>query len=142
MRRFKQVKVLFWYLDYDVHAAGTPANRGVYTGLRRVDGSRKPSWFAFAGGNRVSLLAPTRARRDSRVTLKGRVSCASIGSVPHSKLTVQGRRLGTRRWYTQAKVTSGADGRYSVRLPFRKAAQYRVRWSVVRTSTARTVRAR
>ena len=96
----------------------------------------------YAGGNRVSLLAPDRARRGSRITLQGRVTCASIGGVPGRKLTVLGRRLGTTRWYTQTTVVTGADGRYTVRLPFRYAAQYRVKWSVVRTSIVRTVRAR
>ena len=121
---------------------GLPANLGNYTGLRRTDHTRKPSWFVFAGGNHVSLLAPERARRGSRITLQGRVTCASIGGVPGRRLTVLGRRLGTTRWYTQASVVTGADGRYSVRLPFRYAAQYRVKWSVVRTSIVRTVRAR
>jgi hypothetical protein len=42
-----QVKALFWYLVRDVSSASQPADRGVYTGLRRLDGSKKPSWFAF-----------------------------------------------------------------------------------------------
>ena len=96
----------------------------------------------YAGGNRVSLLAPARARRGSKITLQGRVTCAAIGGVSGRKLIVLDRRLGTTRWYTQAAVVTGADGRYSVRVPFRYSAQYRVKWSVVRTSIVRTVRAR
>jgi len=47
--RHSQVKVLIWYLVQDVAAAaGRPADEGVYTGLRRADGTRKPSWRAFA----------------------------------------------------------------------------------------------
>ena len=45
--KHKQVKALFWYLVQDVRPAGGPANRGVYTGLRRLDGSRKPAWYAY-----------------------------------------------------------------------------------------------
>ena len=70
------------------------------------------------------------------------MTCASIGGVPSRRLIVLGRRLGTTRWYTQATVVTGADGRYSVRVPFRYSAQYRVKWSVVRTSIVRKVRAR
>ena len=131
-----------WFLVRDDWREGLRREEGSYTGLRRVDGSRKPSWFVYAGGNYVSLLAPDRARRGSRITLQGRVTCASIGGVSSRKLTVLGRRLGTTRWYAHATVVTDADGRYSVRVPFRRAAQYRVRWSVVRTSAVRTVRAR
>ena len=142
VRRYKQVKVLMWFEIHDRPPLDSPADRGSYTGLRRSSGTRKPSWFVYAGGNRVSLLAPFHARQGSRITLQGRVTCASIGGVPSSKLTVLGRRLGTTRWYAQATVVAGADGRYTVRLPFRYAAQYRVKWSVVRTSIVRTVRNR
>jgi hypothetical protein len=46
--RYPQVKVLIWFLIEDARPAGRPPDRGVYTGLRRLDGSRKPSWYAFA----------------------------------------------------------------------------------------------
>ena len=45
--RYPQVKALFWYLAVDVRPRGLPADRGVYTGLRRPNGSQKPSWDAF-----------------------------------------------------------------------------------------------
>jgi Cellulase (glycosyl hydrolase family 5) len=46
-RRYKQVKLLLWYLVYDVRPASGPAQYGVYTGLRTSAGSRKPAWYAF-----------------------------------------------------------------------------------------------
>jgi hypothetical protein len=46
-RRHPQVKVMIWYLLYDARADGTPAEWGVYTGLRRLGGARKPAWYAF-----------------------------------------------------------------------------------------------
>jgi hypothetical protein len=45
--RYPQVRLLVWYLVRDVKPASGPADLGVYTGLRRPDGSRKPAWFAF-----------------------------------------------------------------------------------------------
>jgi hypothetical protein len=44
---YRQVKALFWYLVTDARPGSGPADRGVYTGLRRSDGSKKPSWFAY-----------------------------------------------------------------------------------------------
>ena len=46
--RYPQVKALFWFLAQDVRPAAASAAHGVYTGLQRLDGSRKPSWYAFA----------------------------------------------------------------------------------------------
>ena len=46
--RYPQVRLLVWYLVVDQTLAGLPADTGVYTGLRRADGMRKPSWRAYA----------------------------------------------------------------------------------------------
>jgi hypothetical protein len=45
-RRHPQIKSLFWYLTQDVRRSRARAG-GVYTGLLRVDGSKKPSWYTF-----------------------------------------------------------------------------------------------
>jgi hypothetical protein len=45
--RYPQVKVLIWFLVQD-NKYGSSADQGDYTGLRRPDGSKKPSWYAFA----------------------------------------------------------------------------------------------
>ena len=47
--RDRQVKLLVWYLVRDWRPATGPADAGVYTGLRRPDGTRKPAWYAFRG---------------------------------------------------------------------------------------------
>ena len=38
--RFPRIKLLMWFQRVDVS--------GCYFGLRRLDGTRKPSWYAFA----------------------------------------------------------------------------------------------
>ena len=45
--RYRQVKLLVWYLLRDWRPEAGPADGGVYTGLRRPDGTRKPAWYAF-----------------------------------------------------------------------------------------------
>ena len=47
VRRYKQVKLLMWYLLYDWRPSGQPAELGWYTGLREAGGGRKPAWYAF-----------------------------------------------------------------------------------------------
>ena len=46
-RRYPQVKMLSWYLLRDQAPAGGRREAGVYTGLRRLDGSKKPAWYTF-----------------------------------------------------------------------------------------------
>lgn len=48
MRRYRQVKVLVWFLLYDLRpASGQSMETGVYSGLRTSNGRRKPAWRAF-----------------------------------------------------------------------------------------------
>jgi len=44
---FRQVKMLAWFLWKDIYVAPNDM-ANAYFGLRRVDGTRKPSWYAFA----------------------------------------------------------------------------------------------
>ena len=46
--RYPQIKLLTWYLRVDVKAGRSVFSPPMTTGLRRVNGSKKPAWFAFA----------------------------------------------------------------------------------------------
>ncbi len=43
---YRQVKLMVWFLLRDQAPQGDPEN-GVYSGLRRANGERKPSWYSF-----------------------------------------------------------------------------------------------
>ena len=43
---YPQVKLLTWFLLRDLEPASGPGS-GVYSGLRRTNGERKPAWYAF-----------------------------------------------------------------------------------------------
>jgi hypothetical protein len=45
--RYRRVRLLVWYLLRDWRPEAGPADAGVYTGLSRPDGTRKPAWYAF-----------------------------------------------------------------------------------------------
>ena len=47
--RFPRIKLLMWVQRIDVSPSGSASDQaGSYFGLRRLDGTRKPSWYAFA----------------------------------------------------------------------------------------------
>jgi hypothetical protein len=47
--RFPRIKLLMWLLRVDESPSGSAGDSsGLYFGLRRLDGTRKPSWYAFA----------------------------------------------------------------------------------------------
>ena len=43
---YRQVKLVVWFLLRDQAPPGDPET-GVYSGLRRANGERKPSWYSF-----------------------------------------------------------------------------------------------
>jgi len=139
--RYAQVRALFWYLITDARPASGSSDQGVYTGLRRATGGRKPAWYAYAGGAVVSLHAAKRARSGSLITLRGRALWRGTAASGQA-LVLEGRRLGTRFWYQLVHVTSDSDGRYRLRLRFTSAAQFRTAWSGVRVSAVCAVRVR
>ncbi len=45
--QYHRVKLLVWCMVRDARPAGAPADTGIYSGLRRLNGTRKPAWYAF-----------------------------------------------------------------------------------------------
>ncbi len=73
--------MLVWQPLQDSSPSGKPTDpNGYYVGLRRVDGTAKPAWYAYAGNNRIALQTPPSARRGARITLRGGMRArASVG---------------------------------------------------------------
>ncbi len=137
-----QVKMLMWYLIRDQSRTGSSSNpNGCYTGLRRVSGGAKPSWYAFAGGNRLTLVTPTSARRGTAIRLQGRLSCASVGGVMGKTLQIK-RKRGSGRWLLVRSVTTGNDGNFSTKVILGATQRYRLVWPGVVSSPIRLVRVR
>jgi hypothetical protein len=133
-----QVKMLLWWTVRDRSVSGTYADRwGSYLGLRRINGSRKPSYFVFAGGNSLTLEAPARVKRADGLTLSGAVRSRTVSALGGAKLLVQ--RKTSAGWVTVKTVRSAADGSYSARLWPKAGAHWRVNWQGVTTSRARWV---
>ena len=138
---YKQVKALFWFLVDDMPAAkGASSSTGVYMGVRSSAGARKPSWYAFAGGNRLTLVMPAKAKAGSPVPLSGVLTCKQRSGAPAQALSVQARSASGGAWKTVAKVKAApATGAYSRTVSQSRTRVYRVVWGGVCESPTRKV---
>jgi hypothetical protein len=134
--RFPQVKALIWYPYQDSGIANPPAdNSGVYSGLVTTSGALKRSWFAFAGGNKLTLAAPTAALLGASMRLSGRLTSDSLRGLRGKPLVLYRRSAGGA-WRAVKNITTATDGSYHASIKMSGAASFRVAWlGVVRSST-------
>ena len=138
--RYPQVKALLWFMVQDL--APTSDRLGAYMGLSNVDGVRKPGWFAFAGGNRLSLIAPPASGRSNRFTVFGVLASRAFGALPGKQIMLKSRRLGQAHWHTVSAGLTRRDGSYAFRITQTSTRLYRVVWDGVCESGITTVRTR
>ena len=137
--RFPQIKMLLWHTITDVSPTGTTTDRrGGYCGLRTIKGNAKRAWYRFAGGNVLTLSAPSRVEFPDEYQLSGRLTNAGVGALAGKVLVVQRRQSGLP-WRTVKSVRTGSDGGYSTWLTAYGTWTYRVQWSGVVMSPSRTV---
>ena len=137
--RTEGVGMLAWYPLEDSSADGTyDDRRGNYCGLVNLRGQRKPAYFAFAGGNELTLAEPGRVTPGGSLVLSGVLTSARMGPLAGKTLAVLAH-LPDRPWVVVAKATTGSDGSYTVRLRPYASATWKVRWSGVVTSPRRWV---
>jgi hypothetical protein len=140
--RYKQVKALFWFLVDDMASApGASRSIGVYMGVRTSAGERKPSWYAFAGGNRLTLAMPASVKAGAPIPISGALTYKQLAGAPAQTLSVQARTPSGSTWKTVATVkTDPATGAFSRTVTQSQTKVYRVVWGGVCGSVARTVR--
>jgi hypothetical protein len=130
---YKQVRMLLWWMLHDYSPTGSYRSQwGWYMGLRRLDGSRKPAYYAFAGGNRLVLEPPDAIDRGSSAALRGTLTSDSMGAVSGKVLRVQ--RLGAHGWVTVTRARTRAGGAYVAHVRPKATAGWRVVWPGVATS--------
>jgi hypothetical protein len=135
--RYKQVKLLMWYLlkDY-APAKPLPAVDGFYTGLDTAGGAHKRAWYVFAGGTSLTLNATAKIKRGAAAKLTGTLAWKGTGFA--AKPVLQSHRAG-HPWATVKTFTTQATGRYTLWLRPKAATYYRVSWLGVATSRFRLV---
>ena len=105
----------------------------MYGGLRTLRGLRKRAYYAFAGGNHLTLLTASEVPKGAALTLRGRLTSERMGALAGKPLLVLARRPG-RAWVEVARATTRSDGTYGVRLRTYASATWKVRWAGVVTS--------
>jgi len=139
---YPQVQMLTWFPRRDQADNGTYSDRfGMYGGLRTLSGLRKRAYYAFAGGNHLTLLTASEVPKGAALTLRGRLTSERMGALAGKSLLVLARRPG-RAWVEVARATTRSDGTYSVRLRTYASATWKVRWAGVVTSPSVWVRVR
>ena len=140
-RRYPQVKALLWFMVQDLPVA--PDRLGAYMGLSTVSGDRKPAWYAFAGGNRLSPTFPAHIRRGQPFAVSVTLSSRVVGAVGGQVLLLQRRASASAAWKTAAAATTAADGTCAFRVKQAGGTRwYRVVFSGVCESRASSLRAR
>ena len=133
---YPQVQMLTWFPRRDHSDGGTYADRmGVYCGLRDLRGSRKRAYYAYAGGNHLTMTPAAAVRRGSVLALRGRLTSDRMGPLASKALVVMARRPG-RPWVVVTNTRTRSDGTYAVGLRPQCSATWRVRWTGVVTSPA------
>ncbi len=118
VRRYPQVKYLTWLLVRDYSPNGKSSNPlGVYTGLKTLSGAKKRSYYSFAGGNSLSLSAPTSVHRGVYFKLSGYLKSVPNGPIVGASVEIQRRAPGVTKWSTiyPTKTSTGGYYKASVR---------------------------
>jgi hypothetical protein len=111
----------------------------VYTGLIDFTGARKPAWYAFAGGNRITIDAPQAVAPGEEFAVSG-VLTTRQGPGEGIRVRLQRRSLTGTTWRTVVSQTTGADGAYAFEAVTQTSGKrYRVVWDGVRESLQVTV---
>ena len=128
--------MLTWFPRKDSAEDGTYRDRfGNFSGLRTLHGFRKRAYFAYAGGNRLTMSTTSAVRRGAILALRGRLTSERMGALADKALVVMARRPG-RPWAVVARARTRGDGSYVVKLRPRRSATWQVRWQGVATSPA------
>ena len=126
--RYPQVQMLTWFPLQDHSDGDSYADPfGVYGGLRDLRGRRKPAYYAYAGGNTLTMDPVAAVRCGVAVPLRGRLRSERLGAIAGKTLAVMSRLPG-RTWVQVGRAVTRSDGSYVVRVRPLRSATWQVRW--------------
>jgi hypothetical protein len=134
MAEYPQIRLGIWFPYRDQSTTGSYQDPwGVYSGLRTLGGDRKPAYYAFAGGNTLTLSAPESIASGATLRLHGRLTSATMGPLAGKRIEILGKLPG-RRWVVVRHAYTGRDGSYAVYMELAASASWMARWPGVVTS--------
>lgn len=138
--RWPRVKALLWYNVVDWGRGPAHPADGVYCGLIESNGvTRKPGWYAFAGGNRLTVKAPASVKARQTFSVSGTLT-TRLGPGEAVKVMLQGRNTSRGKWSRVATTRTVSDGAYSFTTQQKRTKLYRVVWDGVCESAQKKVR--
>lgn len=139
MARHRQVKALLWFLVTDFAPRPAEPEWGIFSGLVEPDDvTRKPAWYAFAGHNQLTTVAPRSVARGVTFSVQGALT-TKLGPEIGVPLRLQARRA-RGPWRTVAFVAAGEGGAFRFEVRQTASRRYRVVWDGVCESPALIVR--
>jgi hypothetical protein len=128
-----QIKAMFWFLvrDWEKDPVGLPGV-GVYTGLLDPLGVRKPSWYAFVGGNELTASAPASVAAGEDFIVSGSLTTGSLAGAGVTVLLQRAPLVGGS-WSTVTTAVTSTDvnGDCAFTVSQTQGARYRVVWDGV-----------
>ena len=138
--KYKQVKVLFWFLVQDVPPdPNEMTNKGVYMGLLTIFGVPKLAWFAFAGDNNLTMTAPSTVKLGDTMTISGQLTTSFLPATPIQTLIVECKKPGKKTWTEVKTLHTKVGGAFSTTVKPTVSASWRVRWYPITVSSSQTV---
>ena len=138
--KYKQVKVLFWFLVQDVPPAPNEmTNKGVYMGLLTILGVPKLAWFAFAGGNHLTMTTPSTVNLGDTMAISGQLTTSFLPATPSQTLLVECKLPGKKTWSIVKTIHTLTGGAFTTTVVPKASASWRVCWIPIATSSSRTV---
>ncbi len=132
--RFPQIQALVWFPYHD-SSAKDPTHGG-YSGLLTTTGAFKRAWYAFSGGNKLTLAAKPLG---ASVRLSGRLTSASMGGLSGKSLVLYGKKAG-HAWRVVRNLTTGAGGSYHTTVKVSGTTSFKAAWLGVVRSGALTAK--
>jgi hypothetical protein len=131
--RYPQVKALVWYQLRDWSPTGkTSSALGFYLGLKTLSGTPKRAYYAFAGGNKLTIVAPASIRHGQTGVITGVLTSTPMGVLTGMSVDLQ--RYSSGAWHTLKTVKTSTLGTCRFAIGSKATAYYRVNWRGVTVS--------
>jgi hypothetical protein len=136
--KYAQIQALTWYMLKDWSPLGTKYSMlGVYSGLRTVTGARKLAYYAFARGNKLTIIAPASLRKGTSGVVKGTLTSVPMGPLAGKLVSLQ--RWSSGAWRTVKSMKTGSLGTCRFAIGAKATAYYRIAWTGVTVSAKKRV---